>query len=76
MIVLLPALIPSLVTLGPLLIVKPLLLMVVLPVLSEPSVPKSMFCANLIFNAFELFVTTAMLLSVNLPVAPPLTSSV
>ncbi|CAM3011486.1 hypothetical protein GLPA100918_10990 [Glaesserella parasuis] len=57
------------------LMVIPLSFIVVLPVVTEPSVPKSMFFANFTFNT-PFSAITPILLSLNLVVsAPPLISS-
>ena len=75
-IALLPALIPSLVTLGPLVIVKPSLLMLKLlsPNLIEPASVKLISLDNWTFNLPSLLFTP-MLFSVNLVLSAPPTIS-
>ena len=61
------------VTLGPPVIVKPLLSILVLPVVTLPLVPKLTVSASLISSWLLPFDTTPILPLVNVPVAPPLT---
>ncbi|EEY13387.1 hypothetical protein FEA34_00675 [Mannheimia haemolytica] len=73
---LLPALIPVLVTLGPLAIVNPESFKVVLPIVTEPSLVKFTSLDNLTTNPLLVF-TTPILLSANLvKSAPPVTFKV
>ena len=57
----------------PFAMVMPSLLMVVLPVVTLPLVPRLIFSASLTVNVPAPSATTPMLLSVKAPVAPPLT---
>ena len=74
-----PALIPPEVTLtvlvvsAGLLMVNPLAFTTVLPVVTLPLVPRSMSSANFTVKVSVPLATTPMLLSVNVPDAPPLT---
>lgn len=64
---------PVVVILGPFSIVKPLVFTLVLPVVTEPSSPKLTSLASLTINVSSPFITTPILLSVNVIVsAPPL----
>ena len=73
-IVLPPALIPPVFVIdGPPVIVSPLLFNVESPILTLPFVPRSTFSASLMFNVSFPLASTAILLLVRFPVAPPLT---
>ena len=56
--------------------VRPALLILVLPVVTEPLVPRSIFSANLTVNVSVPFAVTTTLLVVPLPVVPPITLTV
>ena len=69
-----PALIPPVFVIdGPPVIVSPLLFNVESPILTLPFVPRLTFSASLMFNVSFPLASTAILLLVRFPVAPPLT---
>ena len=75
---LLPALMPVLVMLGPPVMATPSLFTIVSPVRRLPAAPKLTFCASFRRKVLLLLSATTpiLLLSVSVPVAPPLTLSV